>query len=157
MLCHEIETSLTNRSHTKIVIRVCTDPDCHGLPDDGTVVMALDGQNVTQKLGSDSDAHSIYLDGLDGINTTYKKANQTDTSNGGNYTAGFFACLGCHTHVGVSLNETVLGGYTIYSYAINGSESIGDFYVDVNASTNYSNIENVTVLGEKPAGTDVWE
>lgn len=102
-MCHVQENDATvTGGHTKVVIRVCTDTDCHG-DQTGTTsgsVWDTDKMNVTGKINSTSDAHWNFYRPLTNFQSTI------GNEDGGNYDFGFVSCLGCHTHVGLDLNLT---------------------------------------------------
>lgn len=123
-LCHYTNITIAG-GHTKVYIRVCTDPKCHGnwtdawaydaywsTDDQGSgafnVSLDIDNDpafsrkalNVSSRLKSVNDRHAgwFYAMGTKGANMTNEQ--------GGNYTSDFYTCLGCHTHVGVDINVT---------------------------------------------------
>ena len=113
-MCHVVqnEYAATTGGHTKVVIRVCTDTDCHGDSSSGdnegmceVYTSGLSGANsscnITGKISSTVDAHWNFFVPLEAIESSIGRENGS-----GNYGSGFFACLGCHTHVGMDLNIT---------------------------------------------------
>lgn len=103
-LCHvaQINTSTGDAlspAHTQIVVRVCTDKDCHGT-NESTDNTAYDVGDVGLDLGSETSVHEKWFDAMSGYTSTYQ--NET----GANYTKGYLTCLGCHTYVEVSVNAT---------------------------------------------------
>jgi hypothetical protein len=136
LLCHLAEQdSLAwgiTGSHTKLVIRVCTDEDCHGNSTTrGVEYPAYSASGyVGMRLANTTDLHSGWFRALE--NWSAKRYPNED---GGNYSYGFYACLGCHTHVGVdmvisrpqsyiiniSINQTDPSKSFIYSVEINES------------------------------------
>jgi cytochrome c553 len=144
-LCHAVETKISG-SHTQVVTRACTDRDCHGYNSTffgGTIVFG--GQNITEKLTLDTDAHSTWFNAMEGTDSEYPKANATE---GGYYKLGFYACLACHTHTGMSMNLT-----RPQVFNINVTRNESGVFISVPAM-------NYTVLNEtvsyKPAHTSMW-
>lgn len=107
-VCHIMEQdALTlDNQHTGLTIRACTDDDCHGnsshrgaqspLLDSDMKAAGYVGKNLTNP----SDLHSSWFDEMEQRQSTYKN------EDGGYYSQGFYVCLGCHTHVGISFNIT---------------------------------------------------
>ncbi len=112
MLCHLVTRNVTgslNTTHTHTTIRVCDDDQCHGAGVEsvgettvGGVVAAwaTDALNITEKLLNPADPHKKFYEPLLGV----QAYEYVDEQTGQNYTKGFYACLACHTHVGVSFN-----------------------------------------------------
>ncbi len=63
---------------------------------------------IGAKLSDKSDAHNRWFVGLKTINSTYK-----DGATGGNLSADYFSCLGCHTHTGLKLTIKRPGSYDV--------------------------------------------
>jgi hypothetical protein len=112
MLCHEVQTAASG-AHTKVTIRACTDVACHGLNSSAGIATPYPAkQNITEKLSSDADAHSVWYNAMTSA-SPYKVEdvdgragdilNQTAVT-GSNYTISFYTCLGCHTHVGIDFS-----------------------------------------------------
>jgi hypothetical protein len=97
-LCHRPQTNLTN-SHTKSVVRACTDLDCHGTNETTNNTAYPTAGQVGPILGS-HNVHEPFFDGMSAYYSNY--LNET----GANYTLGYWACLGCHTEVIVTRNLT---------------------------------------------------
>lgn len=92
-LCHSVIKAYENESHTGVVVRVCTDINCHGNNETTNNTM-YDVGNVGPILGG-KNAHEEWFDGM----SNYTTRHQNETLY--NYTKGFFTCLGCHTEVEV--------------------------------------------------------
>jgi len=135
-LCHlaEQDSQAVDGSHTNIVIRACTDEDCHGnsttrgVEDVNLMPAYYNAGMVGKKLGNSTDVHSGWFKGMEQQSSIYQN------EDGGNYSKGFYACLGCHTHVGVSFNVTRpnsfnvnltvgVSGITVTDVWINGSST----------------------------------
>jgi cytochrome c2 len=112
MLCHQVQSGVSG-GHTNVTIRACTDVVCHGYNSSANITLAYTNQNITEKLSSTSDAHSVWYNAMtDG--SPYKAedvngragdiANQTAVNSSGYYTVSFYTCLGCHTHVGIDFS-----------------------------------------------------
>jgi len=98
LLCHLAQIQIQG-SHTQVVTRACTDLDCHGT-NESTNNTAYNVGDIGLDLGNQTNVHERWFDAMSG----YKSAYQNET--GANYTKGYWACLGCHTHVKVSINAT---------------------------------------------------
>ena len=99
LLCHLAQIPVAD-SHTQLVVRVCTDLDCHGNNETTNNTGYPTAGNITAKMGSVTNAHERWLDAMSGITSTRK--NETGTP----YSHDFYTCLGCHTGVGVNINST---------------------------------------------------
>jgi hypothetical protein len=99
LLCHLAQIPITD-SHTQLVVRVCTDLDCHGNNATTNNTGYPAAGNISAKMGSVTNAHERWLDAMSGINST--RQNET----GAPYPHDFYTCLGCHTGVGVNINAT---------------------------------------------------
>jgi len=159
-LCHQAQTSVSG-THTRVVTRVCTDPACHGdsqvygangsYPNAGAVGINLSNAN---------DSHSAWFSGLEGYNSSRPIEFATAAKSGydyddmklitgsTNYTAGYYACLGCHTHTGLLF--TLVRPNVINMSMTYSSESGWSVTQAVTNTTNTS-----TVIVERGAGT-VW-
>lgn len=98
MLCHLAQVSVTE-SHTQLVVRPCTDLDCHGSNATTNNTLYPTAGNVGVKLGS-TNAHEGWFDALSGITST--RQNET----GAYYSKDFYTCLGCHTGTHANINTT---------------------------------------------------
>jgi hypothetical protein len=98
LFCHLAQFRVTE-SHTQLVVRACTDLDCHGTNVTTNNTGYPTAGNIGVKLG-ETNAHERWFDALSGINST--RQNET----GNYYSHGFWTCLGCHTGVGVNINAT---------------------------------------------------
>jgi D-alanyl-D-alanine carboxypeptidase len=96
-LCHQPQMPIA--SHTQTVVRACTDLDCHGT-NESTNNTAYYAGNAGPRLGNQTNVHERWFDGMSGYDSTY--VNESNI----NYTKGYWACLGCHTNVEVSMNVT---------------------------------------------------
>ncbi len=101
--CHIVQINTSTGepltpTHTQILVRVCTDLDCHG-NNESTDNTAYDAGDIGPDLGN-KNAHERWFDGMSKYGSTYK--NET----GANYTKGYWACLGCHTYVEMNINAT---------------------------------------------------
>ncbi len=155
VMCHAMEGGITG-AHTRVTIRVCTDGDCHGTHNTTatqTSKVALWGQklNITEKLNSSTDAHRNYFGPLnDQTQRTYAEETDGDTDdtlvdeNAGitYYRPGFYACMGCHTHVGVQLD---IRRPTTYNFSLSMDANTGVWtagainfnYTSYNLTTSY--------------------
>ena len=143
--------------HTSVTIRACTDKSCHGYNQSAwNVALITEDQNITQNLAQPADAHSTWYVSLTGQDSGFA-AETTDNQSSGvvnarNYTAGFYTCMACHTHVGVWINVTgkpqsFTGNIT---YNLTGTVVSKTFDFGVNQTDlNYTAIN-------KPRGTSVW-
>ncbi len=159
MLCHLVTRNVTgslNTTHTHTTIRVCDDDQCHGagvqqagdVSVGGVVVpWATDALNITEKLLNPADPHKKFYEPLNAV-AAYE---YVDEQTGQNYTKGFYACLACHTHVGVSFNmsrPTAIGFNMTASF--DGADMAGFTY----ESSFDPGTRNITVAIRQP-GT-VW-
>jgi hypothetical protein len=152
-MCHIMEQdALVTGGHTKVVIRVCTDSDCHG-DEAGTTSCTVFASgfggvntscNVTGKLNSSADAHWNFYRPLTGYTSSI--GNEDD---GINYDMGFVACMACHTHVGLDLNIT-------RPQKLSLSLNLTDVITGFNATSLTVNYTNMTSsIGGKEPGS-VW-
>ncbi len=155
LMCHLVtkDRGGLNASHTKITIRVCTDPKCHGQPEDPNTLSGYDQYtstllNITAKLSADVDVHSKFYNPLNDSDSRYVR------QDGVNYTRGFFACLGCHTHVGITFNLTRPNMISFnFSKNVVGGEMLGFTYDTGSLQVSGDNVTTST----KVAGISVWE
>ncbi len=155
MLCHLItkDRGGINASHTKITIRVCTDEKCHGQPEDPTTLSGYSQYtspllNITAKLGADEDVHSKFYNPLEASDSQYVR------QDGVAYKRGFYACLGCHTHVGMEFNLTRPNNIRFSMYKnVTGGEMIGFVFNDTSIDVSGNNETTSTKL----PGISVWE
>lgn len=103
-ICHLMEQDAINiaGTHTKITIRTCTDIDCHGnsTADTGSSEHTTGtGINLTYNLSRPADAHSSWYEAMEAQTSTLERED-----GGGNYSTGFYACMGCHAHVEMNMN-----------------------------------------------------
>jgi hypothetical protein len=109
--------------------------------------MVFTRQNITEKLSTGTDAHSGWYSSMNSINSSYAKANSSE--NGGNYTTGFYACLACHTNMGMSMN---ISRPQIFNINIT---TLSDMTINVSApEVNFSVMNNTFSL--KAAWTSIW-
>ena len=99
LLCHLAQIPVTG-SHTQLVVRVCTDLDCHGNNETTNNTGYPTAGNISAKMGSVTNAHERWLDAMSGSTST--RQNET----GAYYPHDFYTCLGCHTGVGVNIDST---------------------------------------------------
>lgn len=97
-LCHLAKMRI-NESHTQVVVRVCTDPNCHGSKEGTNNTLYYTGV-VGPQLGNTSNVHGSWFSGMYSYYSSYR--NET----GAAYTKGYWACLGCHTHVDTDVKIT---------------------------------------------------
>ena len=97
-LCHLAQVE--GGTHTQITTRVCTDLDCHGTNESSNNTAYPTTGNIGPALGGVSNVHEDWFDAM----TDYTSSLQNET--GTNYTLDYWACLGCHTGVGVNMNAT---------------------------------------------------
>ena len=142
-MCHVQENDVTvGGGHTKVVIRVCTDADCHG-NQTGPYDWGEAIQNVTGRINSSADAHWNFYRPLTGFNSTI------GNEDGGVYEMGFVACLACHTHVGLDLNITRPQKLSLSLSLI----SVTEGFNVTSLTVNYTNM--TSTLGGKEPGS-VW-
>jgi uncharacterized protein (UPF0333 family) len=98
LLCHLAQIQITD-SHTQLVVRACTDLDCHGNNETTNNTGYPVAGNISAKLGS-TNAHEGWFDAMSGITST--RQNET----GASYSNDFLTCIGCHTGTGVNINAT---------------------------------------------------
>jgi len=100
--CHLAKVDITfpgaqlSTAHTQTTIRMCTDIFCHG-NNQSTRNLYPDAGNVSGTLGQVDNAHRRWFTELSGL--TAPHVNET----GANYTKSYYACLGCHTEVGMKV------------------------------------------------------
>jgi hypothetical protein len=109
-MCH-LSQIAQNTTHTKAVVRACTDLDCHG-SNAATNNTAYATGNMGPLLG-EKNVHSRVFDSLSSIDSTYY--NET----GDAYSKGLFFCITCHTEVDAQLTYP---GDTIESFLHNNSD-----------------------------------
>ncbi len=99
-MCHIQEDDWTwNRSTPHAVIRVCTDIDCHGDEKQETsgIIWGEHMTNITGRISQNKDSHSHFYNPLKGL------LSNVMNEDGGNYSQGYIACLGCHTYKGFDM------------------------------------------------------
>lgn len=140
-LCHAAQAKITG-AHTQVVTRVCDDEACHGYNGTGPPLVYATAQNVSQKLNSSADMHSRWYISLQ--NSSSKLVREE----GGNYSRGWYSCLGCHTHVGVDLTLTRPSKYNM---TLNYSAITGQWTIKMGepAETNYTTNTSIGVIGSK--------
>jgi hypothetical protein len=153
LMCHQQQQdAAVTGGHTKVVIRVCTDEDCHGDENgDGMCTVYPTGFggantscNVTGRINESVDAHWNF----------YRPLTEIDSSIGQeegnyNYNMSFVSCLACHTHVGLDINIT---RPTKFSLSLNLTDPVLGFNV-TDLEVNMSNTTSTT--GGKEPGS-VW-
>jgi hypothetical protein len=134
-LCHiaEANSQAVNGAHTKLTIRVCTDEDCHGNSTTRGVQLPTYAHAgyVGLNLSSSNDAHSGWFNALE------QRPSRYDNEDGGKYSQGFYACLGCHTHMGVGFNITRPNSYSLNLTTNVSGWTVTDVWVN-ESSTNQS-------------------
>ncbi len=128
-MCHVLETGASvGAQHTRVTIRVCT--DCHGSNNsvgrintsraasyspwgrplcNATQPSGCSEMVVGPRLASNDDLHNNFFVPLEALSSGYAYESSASSAGAGslggdgNYTAGWYACLGCHTHVGVQM------------------------------------------------------
>jgi hypothetical protein len=142
-MCHVLSQNSVNiaGSHTKVAIRPCT--VCHGNSTDTGLAYSDFGTagDMGRKLANSTDGHRNFFVPLD---TTTSDLGNLDAS--GNYSNGYFACLACHTHVGVNFRFERPNSYDLnltYDGTWTGSKAAN------NSATN------VTIRSRSPGS--VWQ
>ncbi len=146
-MCHAVEGTSTYSGHTRVTIRACTDADCHGT----NTVIGINNQsqkegnfseltvNITARLSNPADAHARWYNPLAGAASTYVAANASQPSgivSSGNYTQGFYACIGCHTHVSVNMDVYRPGAV---NFSINNQGATEFIISAINVDTTNNN------------------
>lgn len=98
LLCHLAQTRITG-SHTQLVVRACTDLDCHGTNATTNNTGYPIAGNVGVKLG-EKNVHERWFDALSATDSF----NQNETGN--YYSHSFWTCLGCHTGAKANITST---------------------------------------------------
>lgn len=99
LLCHLAEFEVGG-SHTQVIIRACTDVDCHGNNETSNNSLYPTATGNASAMLSGENVHSRWFDEMSGYNSSAR--NET----GANYTTSYWACMGCHTEVGMDINVT---------------------------------------------------
>ncbi len=144
-MCHLMEDDAVNiaGTHTKITIRTCIDANCHGdSPGTGSTEY-IDAGSVGGKLSNSSDAHSAFFGAMKGADSSYPN------EDGGNYSAGFYACLACHTHLEMNMNLTRPQAFNIN---MTMDEATNAFVIE-GPAINYTNMNQTYAQREKGS---VW-
>lgn len=157
LMCHIVENQNIGiyGGHTRTTIRACTDGDCHGEHKNPTVMSnkVYDfGQtvNITAKLNSSSDAHKNFYRPLSEKASNYTMEDTTDTkdtTDDATYSAGFLACLGCHTHVGVQMQ---IQRPNIYKFNMSTTDGVS-WSVPEAPTANNTNFTTVISYGSSGA------
>lgn len=140
-MCHVMARNALNvkGTHTKITIRPCT--VCHGnSTDDGLAATMWPFVNVGKKLANSTDGHSKFFVPLDG-----QTGDLPSSDFDGNYSKGFYACMACHTHVGINFNLVRPNSIDV------GLTYTSDGWSLTNASINMS-ATNTTIASKEPVG-----
>ncbi len=98
-LCHLGQTLVVGR-HTQTVVRVCTDPDCHGNNATTNNTAYYAAGIVGSHLGNVTNVHGNWFKAMGALSSNY--TNETGT----NYTLDYWACLACHTSVEIDKEIT---------------------------------------------------
>jgi hypothetical protein len=96
ILCHGVIKAYENLSHTGVVMRVCTDINCHGNNETTNNTMYSAG-NVGPVLGN-TNAHEEWFDDMGSYLTRHQN------ESGANLTRDYYTCLGCHTYTEVDIS-----------------------------------------------------
>jgi hypothetical protein len=153
LLCHLVtrDIGFINQTHTHVTIRVCTDSKCHGDPiqnECNTCDWNSTKLNITTKLAMDEDPHSKFYKPLND-STSYYTA-----QDGTNYTRGFYACLACHTHVGISFNLSRPIGFIFnFTTQTDAEGMMTGFQYD----TMWLNVSRNETYAIKQAGLSIWD
>jgi hypothetical protein len=95
-MCH-LAKFYVSAAHTQILVRVCTDPNCHG--NNNTINNTLyPSGRMGFNLAQSPNVHQGWFQVL----AEQGSPNQNESL--ANYSESYFTCLGCHTHVQVWLN-----------------------------------------------------
>lgn len=119
VLCHTTGAEIDG-SHTDVTIRPCDSTFCH----DYAAAPSTDNLanttklNVSDTLNNSADVHSGWYQAM--VDTTDPLARMENGSDA--MDAGYYTCLGCHTHVGIAFAVTRPQSINI-SLTINGSTS----------------------------------
>lgn len=154
LMCHLVtqDRGGLNRTHTKITIRVCTDEKCHGSPTENGVSGVLQWnstkQNITAKLSRDEDVHSKFYNPLNSSTSYYTRQDS------GNYTRGFYACLGCHTHFGMTFN---LSRPNMFGFNFSDLTDTDGFMYSFNFTNMYLGSGRNVTTSVKTAGVSIWD
>ncbi len=138
-LCHYTnDTTVSGGTHTVAIVRPCTWSTCHGNSTDyaQTGQYAQAGQ-VGRKLGNTTEVHSRWFKGLELEDSNYMAPDNTIVDK------SYYACLGCHSHVGIDFNITRLNKYSI---TIN---KVGGYTVNATVNLTSSNVS----ISSGPIGT----
>ncbi|MFQ6136533.1 MAG: hypothetical protein ACE5PM_05075 [Candidatus Hydrothermarchaeales archaeon] len=156
LLCH-LESNApgagsVNQTHTRVVIRVCTDDLCHGSPATKSISGATQWNstklNITEKLTKDADVHSKFFNPLNDTQSSY------GSQAGTNYTKGFFACLACHTHLGLTFNlsRPIMIGLNFTTNVVDGENMTGFTF-----QSQWINTSRNATVSRKLPGISIWE
>jgi hypothetical protein len=132
-LCHlaEQDSQAVDGTHTRLIVRACTDEDCHG---NSTTEGVFSGTYATAgqvglRLGNSTDVHSGWFKGMEQQSSIYQN------EDGGNYSKGFYACLGCHTHIGVAFNVTRPNSFNVNLTAGVSGITVNDVWINESSTT----------------------
>ncbi len=172
-MCHVVERGASvGTQHTRVTTRVCT--DCHGNSTSVGRIYTSRGNSpwgqgnctataagigncsefvVGPRLASSQDLHSNFFVPLDRVSgdiayeDTAASAGAGGLGSDGNYTAGWYACLGCHTHVGIQMT---LYRSNIFNFSITATETFW------NASRVNRNTTSVNVTSQAGFYASKW-
>jgi hypothetical protein len=146
-MCHVVQNEFATLggTHTKVVIRVCTDTDCHGNETGPYPIFGEAIRNVTGRLNNDADAHYNFYRPL----TAWTSAIGQENTSLPNYDQGYISCLTCHTHVGLDLNLTRPQKLSLWMTLI----SVQTGWNATNLTVNMTNTSSV--IGGKEPGS-LW-
>lgn len=100
IMCHTANISVTG-AHTMVIVRPCTSTSCHGnATASGNSLMSQAAREAGPRLGNTSaEVHSSWF-----TNLTDNTLGSYTSDTGKRLTNDYYACLGCHTHVGVDFD-----------------------------------------------------
>jgi len=110
--CHTTSTVIDG-SHTQVTIKPCTDSTCHGNESSTEIT-----RNITGRLNNTADVHRGWYQGMESTTDPLGRVDASGTA----LKAGYYTCLGCHTHVGVAFNVTRPNSYNV-TMTISGASS----------------------------------
>jgi alkylated DNA nucleotide flippase Atl1 len=137
IMCHTANVTVTG-SHTNVIVRSCTSAACHGnvTTAGGYTGMGVAARQVGPRLANlSAEPHSSWFRNLTGdtIGTYVDEY-------GNRLQKDYYACLGCHTHVGVDFDITRPN-----KYVLNISRDSG---YSVNVTVNATSKNQTTSVGQ---------
>lgn len=154
LMCHRPPYANVQGGHTGVTVVVCT--YCHGnsttpgiMKDHSTYAAAAPNLTRTSYIGTnltlDADAHSNFFNPLENMTSEYF-FNGTQEK----FSAGFYACMACHTHVGLDINITRPDKFSLKLNLTSVTKGFNLTDLDVNTTSR------TTVTGGKEPGS-VWK